>query len=132
MIACRGIPRRLASKSSDSSIHSGKEIFIRFRFLEDRLAPSRSNGVFTENELSEESVVNYWLTTTADGELQRVATAEESSVVQTEGGARPPLFLDYEQRRRTEEAQAADAQDEAELKALENRIKDRKEVMKST
>ncbi len=38
-----------------------------------------------------------------------------------------PLFLDYEQRRNTEEAQAADAQDEAELKALENRIKDRKE-----
>lgn len=38
-----------------------------------------------------------------------------------------PLFLDYEQRRNTEEAQAADAQDEAELQALENRIKDRKE-----
>jgi len=38
-----------------------------------------------------------------------------------------PLFLDYEQRRNTEEALAADAQDEAELKALENRIKDRKE-----
>ena len=43
-----------------------------------------------------------------------------------------PLFLDYEQHRRTEEAQAADAQDEAELRALENRIKDRKEDMKST
>lgn len=38
-----------------------------------------------------------------------------------------PLFPAYEQRRNTEEAQAADAQDEAELKALENRIKDRKE-----
>jgi hypothetical protein len=37
-----------------------------------------------------------------------------------------PLFLDYEQRRTSQEAQAADAQDEAELKALENRIKDRK------
>jgi len=37
-----------------------------------------------------------------------------------------PLFLDYEQRRTSGEAQAADAQDEAELKALENRIKDRK------
>ena len=37
-----------------------------------------------------------------------------------------PLFLDYEQRRTSREAQAADAQDEAELKALENRIKDRK------
>ena len=36
--------------------------------------------------MSEESVVKQWLTTTADGELQRVATAEESSVVQTEGG----------------------------------------------
>ncbi len=42
------------------------------------------------------------------------------------------LFLDYEQRRRTEEAQAADAQDEAELQALENRIRDCKEDMKST
>jgi PBP1b-binding outer membrane lipoprotein LpoB len=39
-----------------------------------------------------------------------------------------PLFLDYEQRRTSGEAQAADAQDEAELKALENRIKDRKEA----
>ena len=39
-----------------------------------------------------------------------------------------PLFLDYEQRRNIEEAQAADAQDEAELQALENRIKDRKKA----
>ena len=38
-----------------------------------------------------------------------------------------PLFLDYEQRRKSEEAHAADAQDEAELRALENRIKNRKE-----
>lgn len=35
------------------------------------------------------------------------------------------LFLDYDQRRKTLEAQAADAQDEAELKALENKIKHR-------
>lgn len=33
------------------------------------------------------------------------------------------LFLDYDQRRKTLEAQAADAQDEAELKALESKIK---------
>lgn len=39
-----------------------------------------------------------------------------------------PLFLDYDQRRKAEEAQAADEQDEAELKALENRIKHRKET----
>ena len=39
-----------------------------------------------------------------------------------------PLFVDYEQRRKCREAQAADAQDEAELKALENRIKGRKEA----
>ncbi len=39
-----------------------------------------------------------------------------------------PLFLGYEQRRRAEEAHAADAEDEAELKALENRIKNRKEA----
>lgn len=37
-----------------------------------------------------------------------------------------PLFEDYDQRRKTEEAQAADEQDEAELKGLENRIKNRK------
>lgn len=35
------------------------------------------------------------------------------------------LFLDYDQRRKTVEAHAADAQDEAELKALESRIKHR-------
>lgn len=35
------------------------------------------------------------------------------------------LFLDYDQRRKAQEAQAADAQDEAELKALENKIKHR-------
>ena len=35
------------------------------------------------------------------------------------------LFLDYDQRRKALEAQAADAQDEAELKALENKIKHR-------
>jgi hypothetical protein len=35
--------------------------------------------------------------------------------------------LGYEQRRRAEEAQAADAEDETELKALENRIKNREE-----
>ena len=35
------------------------------------------------------------------------------------------LFADYDQRRKTREAQAADAQDEAELKELESRIKHR-------
>lgn len=35
------------------------------------------------------------------------------------------LFLDYDQRRKSLEAQAADAQDEAELKALESKIKHR-------
>ncbi|MBF0400830.1 MAG: virulence RhuM family protein [Magnetococcales bacterium] len=35
-------------------------------------------------------------------------------------------FQDYDQHRKTQEAQAADAQDEAELKALESRIKNRK------
>jgi hypothetical protein len=37
-----------------------------------------------------------------------------------------PLFLDYDQRRKAVEAQAADEQDEAELQALENKIKHRK------
>ena len=35
------------------------------------------------------------------------------------------LYLDYDQRRKTQEALAADQQDEAELKALENQIKRR-------
>jgi hypothetical protein len=37
-----------------------------------------------------------------------------------------PLFVDYDQRRKAQEAQAADALDEAELKALEQQIKHRK------
>ena len=36
-----------------------------------------------------------------------------------------PLYLDFDQRRKAEEARAADAQDEAELKALENTLKTR-------
>ena len=38
------------------------------------------------------------------------------------------LFLDYDQRRKTQEAQVADEQDESELKALENKIKRSKET----
>ncbi|MXS84524.1 hydroxyacid dehydrogenase [Nitrosomonas sp. HPC101] len=38
-----------------------------------------------------------------------------------------PLFLGYDRRRKAQEAQAADAQDDAELKALENKIKHRKD-----
>jgi hypothetical protein len=36
-----------------------------------------------------------------------------------------PLCLDFDQRRKSEEARAADAQDETDLKALENTIKNR-------
>ena len=36
-----------------------------------------------------------------------------------------PLYLDFDQRRKAEEARAADAQDEADLKALESTIKSR-------
>ena len=39
-----------------------------------------------------------------------------------------PLFLDYEARRRSQEARGADAQDEAELHALGKKIQDRKEA----
>ncbi len=38
-----------------------------------------------------------------------------------------PLFMGYDQRRKTKEVQAADEQYEAELKALENKIKHRKD-----
>lgn len=37
-----------------------------------------------------------------------------------------PLFLDYDQRRKAQEAQAADEQDDADLKALESRIREHK------
>jgi hypothetical protein len=36
-----------------------------------------------------------------------------------------PMYLDYDQRRKTQAAHTADAQDEAELQALENNIKNR-------
>ncbi|MEZ5718915.1 MAG: virulence RhuM family protein [Burkholderiaceae bacterium] len=36
-----------------------------------------------------------------------------------------PLYLDFDQRRKAEEARAADAQDEADLKALESTLKNR-------
>lgn len=36
-----------------------------------------------------------------------------------------PLYLDFDQRRMAEDARAADAQDEVELKALENTVKNR-------
>jgi hypothetical protein len=35
------------------------------------------------------------------------------------------LFLDFDQRRKQQEAARADSQDEAELKALENSLKNR-------
>ena len=94
----------------------------------------------------------YW-----DLELDSAATVKDSLTVQTEDGREniaqiivangfplsagtgsvchahmerhiTPLFPDYEQCRKSREAQVADAQVEAELKALENRIKDRKEA----
>lgn len=37
------------------------------------------------------------------------------------------LYLDYDRRRKTQEAQAADQEDEADLKALEAKIKKRKQ-----
>jgi hypothetical protein len=36
-----------------------------------------------------------------------------------------PLYLDFDQRRKADEARTADAQDEVDLKALENTIKNR-------
>jgi hypothetical protein len=36
------------------------------------------------------------------------------------------LYLDYDQRRKLQEARQADEQDEAELKALENTLKKRR------
>lgn len=42
--------------------------------------------IFTEKELSEESVVNYWLITAADSEPDPVATVKDSLIVQNEVG----------------------------------------------
>ena len=39
-----------------------------------------------------------------------------------------PLYLDFDQRRKTEEARAADAQEEADLKALESTIENRPKI----
>jgi hypothetical protein len=36
-----------------------------------------------------------------------------------------PMYVDYDQRRKNQAAQLTDAQDEAELKALENHVKNR-------
>ena len=70
-----------------------------------------------------------------DGELDPAATVKESLTVQTEGArevqrkvmerATTALYLDYDQRRKQDEARQADAQDDAELKALENTLKKR-------
>ena len=70
-----------------------------------------------------------------DGELDAEATVKESLTVQTEGArevqrkvmerATTALYLDYDQRRKQDEARQADAQDDAELKALENTLKKR-------
>lgn len=67
-----------------------------------------------------------------DGELDPVATVKESLTVQTEGTRKVQmenrtnaLYLDYDQRRKQEEATLADQLDEAELKALENTLKRR-------
>jgi hypothetical protein len=38
-----------------------------------------------------------------------------------------PMFMDFDQRRKQQEAAQADSQDEAELKALENSLKSRPE-----
>jgi hypothetical protein len=36
-----------------------------------------------------------------------------------------PLFMDFDQRRKQQEAERADSQDQADLKALENSLKNR-------
>lgn len=80
-------------------------------------------AIFAEQELSADSVLNQRLTTAADGKNYRVARytvshAQMESITHA-------LYLDYEQRRKQQEAAQADQQDEAELKALENTLKNR-------
>ena len=65
-----------------------------------------------------------------DGELEPSATVKESLTVQIEGSrkVRRPLtlYLEYDQQRKIVEAKRADLEDDAELKALEAKIKKRK------
>lgn len=68
------------------------------------------------------------LYTTDDGKsqiqfplLSGAGTGSHVRMEQTLG----PLYLDFDQRRKAEEARASDVQDEAELKALENTLKNR-------
>ena len=88
-------------------------------------------GIFAEQELSQDSVVNQRLTTAADGKNYRVAhynldaiRAGTISHAQMEHSTHA-LYLDFDQRRKADEARAADVQDEAELKAPENTLKRR-------
>ncbi|ASL25205.1 hypothetical protein ACG10_02070 [Azotobacter chroococcum] len=63
-----------------------------------------------------------------DGELCREATTEVAAKcnrAQQVEHATTALYLNYDQRRKQDEARQADAQDDAELKVLKNTLKQR-------
>lgn len=96
-------------------------------------------NVFADGELAPVATVKESLTVQSEGmsfwheNVGQIITANAFPLLSGAGSishARmerkvETLFLDYDQRRKSLEAQAADAQDEAELKALENSLKRR-------
>ena len=76
-----------------------------------------ADGELEENSGSEESSV-----TAADGKNYLTKLYNLDAILETQTNA---LYLDYDQRRKKQEAQAADQEDEADLKALETKIKRR-------
>ncbi len=79
-------------------------------------------AIFAEQELSADAVVNQRLTTAADGKNYRVAHYHLNAILENRTTA---LYLDYDQRRKQQEAAQADQLNEAELKALENTLEGR-------
>ena len=107
------------------------------------------NNIYQDCELDTSATVKESLTVQTDGarEMRRTVTFYNRGAILAVGyRVRSPrgvqfrrwasmvlaeylrkgFVTDYDQRREAQEAQAADEQDEAELKALESRIKDRK------
>ena len=89
-------------------------------------------NVFEDGELSEDSVVKESLTTAADGKAYSTklynldAILAVGSISHDQMEARTgELYLKFNQRRKRQEAIQADQQDEADLKALETKIKRR-------
>jgi hypothetical protein len=83
-------------------------------------------NIFDDGELEANPVAEEFSVTAADGKnyLTKLYNLDAISHEQMENQT-SALYLDYDQRRKTQEAQAADQENEADLKALEAKIKRR-------